>query len=422
MEITLFRFRNGFILCKWYLNADNIENITPTEVNALDRHTITLDNSITYEVNENTIFTDTELYPDPTYDPLLDKSWWSLNWKKAIQWIAFSVVFIVSIVLMCIPATSAFGVGMFMAGLKAAVSGAIIGGIIGGIINAINGNSFMEGLVKGAIEGFINGFTTGALMSCASQAITALSNAASGRCTSPGHCFIAGTLVLTSLGNKKIEDIEIGDEVWAYDEETGEKKLKKVVDLLRNKTKKWVHLLFEFENGTIEEIVCTEGHPFYVNNLGWIKSIDLLENDSVLMYNDNVASVIGKEIEELDEEQITYNFEVEDYHTYYIGDNYILVHNDCRSKAVKDAWKAEVDNVKNGGDGITRKWSGPEKEQLLARGKVKGYHGHHMKSVKGYPELAGDPNNIQFLTKAEHLMAHGGNWRNITHGIFIIGG
>ncbi len=405
-----------------YLNADNIENITPSEVNALDRHAITLDNSITYEVNESTIFTDTELYPDPTYDPLLDKSWWSLNWKKAIQWIAFAVVFIVSIVLMCIPATSAFGVGMFMAGLKAAISGAIIGGIIGGIMNAINGNSFMEGLVKGAIEGFINGFTTGALMFCASQAITALSNAASSRCSTPGNCFIAGTLVLTSLGNKKIEDIEIGDEVWAYDEETGEKKLKKVVDLLRNKTKKWVHLLFEFLDGTIEEIVCTEGHPFYVNNLGWVKSIDLLEKDSVLMYNDCVANVFKKEIEELKTEEITYNFEVEDNHTYYIGKNSILVHNNCRSKAVKDAWKAEVDNVKNGGDGLTRKWSGSEKEQLLTRGKVKGYHGHHMKSVKGYPELAGDPNNIQFLTKAEHLMAHGGNWKNITHGIFIIGG
>ena len=55
-----------------YLNADNIENITPSEVNALDRHAITLDNSITYEENESTIFTDTELYPDPTYDPLKD--------------------------------------------------------------------------------------------------------------------------------------------------------------------------------------------------------------------------------------------------------------------------------------------------------------------------------------------------------------
>lgn len=65
-----------------YLNADNIENVSPSEVNALDRHAITLDNSITYEENESTIFTDTELYPDPTYDPLKDKSWWSLNWKK----------------------------------------------------------------------------------------------------------------------------------------------------------------------------------------------------------------------------------------------------------------------------------------------------------------------------------------------------
>jgi len=41
-----------------------------------------------------------------------------------------------------------------------------------------------------------------------------------------------------------------------------------------------------------------------------------------------------------------------------------------------------------------------------------------MKSVKGYPALAGDPTNIQFLTRKEHLEAHGGNWRNITRGRF----
>ena len=341
-----------------YLNADNIENITPSEVNALDRHAITLDNSITYEVNENTIFTDTELYPDPTYDPLLDKSWWSLNWKKAIQWIAFSVVFIVSIVLMCIPVTSAFGVGMFMAGLKAAVSGAIIGGIIGGIINAINGNSFMEGLVNGAIEGFINGFTTGALMFCASQAITALSKAASGRCSAPSNCFIAGTLVLTSLGKKKIEDIKVGDEVLAYDEETGEKSIKKVVNLLRNKTKKWIHLLFELEDGTTEKLVCTEGHPFYVEKLGWVKSCDLIENDSVLMYNNCTASLIRKEIEELEVEETTYNFEVEDYHTYYVGENSLLVHNKCAFQEIVDdptsLWGKSADEV---GDILGDTWT-----------------------------------------------------------------
>ncbi len=41
-----------------YLNANNIANITLSETNTLDRHAITLDNSITYEENSDTIFTD----------------------------------------------------------------------------------------------------------------------------------------------------------------------------------------------------------------------------------------------------------------------------------------------------------------------------------------------------------------------------
>lgn len=91
-----------------------------------------------------------------------------------------------------------------------------------------------------------------------------------------------------------------------------------------------------------------------------------------------------------------------------------------RSKAVRLAWKNEAADVAAGGTGISRRWSPGEIDQLLSTGKVKGYQGHHMKSVKGYPELAGDPNNIQFLTRAEHLAAHGGNWRNITHGRYNI--
>jgi len=67
----------------------------------------------------------------------------------------------------------------------------------------------------------------------------------------------------------------------------------------------------------------------------------------------------------------------------------------------------------------SRDWTADQIDELLSTGKVKGYVGHHMKSVKGYPELAGDPSNIQFLTRQEHLLAHGGNWRNITHGRYI---
>lgn len=51
--------------------------------------------------------------------------------------------------------------------------------------------------------------------------------------------------------------------------------------------------------------------------------------------------------------------------------------------------------------------------------KVKGYVGHHMKSVKRYQNLAGDPDNIQFLTPKQHLLAHCGNWRNITNGRYM---
>jgi hypothetical protein len=86
-----------------------------------------------------------------------------------------------------------------------------------------------------------------------------------------------------------------------------------------------------------------------------------------------------------------------------------------RASAVRKAWKNEAELVATTGKG-TRNWTDVEIEELLTTGKVKGYNGHHMKSVKGYPELAGDPLNIQFLTRKEHLAAYGGNWQNITHG------
>ncbi|MBR7163410.1 MAG: hypothetical protein IKD21_00345, partial [Clostridia bacterium] len=89
-----------------------------------------------------------------------------------------------------------------------------------------------------------------------------------------------------------------------------------------------------------------------------------------------------------------------------------------RSTAVKKAWKNEASLVQSTGIG-TRNWTKLEVDELLTNGKVKGYVGHHMKSVKGYPELAGDPLNIQFLTRKEHLLAHRGNWRNITHGRYV---
>ena len=38
-----------------------------------------------------------------------------------------------------------------------------------------------------------------------------------------------------------------------------------------------------------------------------------------------------------------------------------------------------------------------------------------MKSAAEYPEYQGDPDNIQFLTRNEHLAAHKGSWQNPTN-------
>jgi RHS repeat-associated protein len=88
----------------------------------------------------------------------------------------------------------------------------------------------------------------------------------------------------------------------------------------------------------------------------------------------------------------------------------------ARSKAVKNAWKAELQLIKETGEGSVN-WSSKQFKELKKYGKVKGYVGHHMKSVKGYPHLAGDHKNIEFLTRSQHYSAHGGGkWRVPTHG------
>lgn len=80
-------------------------------------------------------------------------------------------------------------------------------------------------------------------------------------------------------------------------------------------------------------------------------------------------------------------------------------------------WAKEADNARKGLP-LQRNWSQKEIEQLKNNGKVKGYYGHHVYSVKYAPEMAGKSNYIQFLTFEEHLRAHHGNFRLPSLGWF----
>lgn len=89
-----------------------------------------------------------------------------------------------------------------------------------------------------------------------------------------------------------------------------------------------------------------------------------------------------------------------------------------RAKAVRKAWEREQQLVSSG-EG-TRDWTPTQQQSILDIGVAlddegKPFEGQHMKSVAAYPEYAGDPDNIQFLTRQEHLEAHDGNWQNPTN-------
>lgn len=78
----------------------------------------------------------------------------------------------------------------------------------------------------------------------------------------------------------------------------------------------------------------------------------------------------------------------------------------ARREGIRAAWADEKTMVQQTGEG-TRPWTRAEKAELLRDGKVRGYEGHHINSVKGNPvEMARDPRNVRFLTKAEHQLLH----------------
>ena len=68
-------------------------------------------------------------------------------------------------------------------------------------------------------------------------------------------------------------------------------------------------------------------HASYIT-LGekWVSACDLEKGDKVLLSEGKYGIVKEVKTKEC-KEYITYNFEVEDYHTYYVGKNSVLVHN-----------------------------------------------------------------------------------------------
>ena len=77
-----------------------------------------------------------------------------------------------------------------------------------------------------------------------------------------------------------------------------------------------------------EEIVATPTHPFYCPVKGWTDAAHLRAGDILVLVNGEYVVVEQVQHELLESPVKVYNFQVADYHTYYVASG-VLVHNRC---------------------------------------------------------------------------------------------
>ena len=141
---------------------------------------------------------------------------------------------------------------------------------------------------------------------------------------STGMCFVAGTLIFTDEGKEEIEDIQVGDYVYARDQYGEEQDYKEVTRVFIREKNILIHLKIDEET-----ITTTEEHPFYIEGEGFVEARELEVGDLAENADGENVPIEAIEVEYLEEPVAVYNFEVEDYHTYYVGNTEVLVHNTC---------------------------------------------------------------------------------------------
>jgi len=131
-------------------------------------------------------------------------------------------------------------------------------------------------------------------------------------------CFVAGTLVLTPDGYRKIEELRAGDVVLSRDQSDpiGKVTPHRITQTYIRQAESIFHIIYD--NGL--ELETTWNHPFYIQGKGWVHAKDLESGDLSLTEKDNETLQILRVTEERRGEETTvYNFEVEGDHTYFVA-------------------------------------------------------------------------------------------------------
>ena len=140
-----------------------------------------------------------------------------------------------------------------------------------------------------------------------------------------GGCFIGDTQILMANGTtKSIRDIEVGDMVSSYDEETKQVVASEVLKLLIHDPE-----IYWIVNGRIK---VTPNHSFYMNGK-WKQIGDTQLGDHMLTIDGKPEPITSFEL--ITTKEPIYNLEIKKTHTYYAEG--VLVHNQQKS-LVRTPW------------------------------------------------------------------------------------
>ncbi|REJ96414.1 MAG: hypothetical protein DWQ34_04035 [Planctomycetota bacterium] len=190
-------------------------------------------------------------------------------------------------------------------------------------------------------------------------------------------CFVAGTPVHTIDGLKNIEDVRCGDRVLTRPDDASDPHLAPIYKRVRFTTRtnpdRLYHVTYVCSDGRQETLTTTVGHRFFIaERSDWVEAQHLADGETLCLAEGQTAAVQEVRIEAAapGESLTTYNFEVEETHTYFVGRAGVWTHNTSRTTCMTLAanYRSRIQNGVDPGDAfaaLTR-----EVEDLVAAGKM----------------------------------------------------
>jgi hypothetical protein len=188
-------------------------------------------------------------------------------------------------------------------------------------ITAVAGNKVFGARVKCKVATALNAFGGASSAACAESSPTTVA----ANDPPPNLCFVAGTPVVTADGLLPIESLEVGMRVLARAESGGELDWKPVVHTFVSHSRSLVRLTLAGA-GRIETLEVTPNHRMHVLDRGWLPAGELAPGRDRLV-DESGAPLELLEAEALPDQVPVYNLEVEDFHTYFVGELSVWVHN-----------------------------------------------------------------------------------------------